>query len=81
MTLDSTFKAGDLRLVLGFYRYGVASGSWGSIGVGIVVVGILWWGTVEVVVVAGVIIVSSGLGISSSTIGVGGTVHLGFVVS
>ena len=80
MTLDSTFKTGSLRLFLGGNGYGIASSYWGSVGVGIVVVE-LGWGTVEIVVVAGVVIISSGLGVSSSTIGIGGTVHLGFVVS
>ena len=78
MTLDSTFKTGDLRLVLGCYRQGITSSHWGSIGVGIVVgdIFVLGWGTVEitgVVVVASIVVVSSGLLVSS--IGVG-TVYL-----
>ena len=52
MTLDSTFKTSNLRLVLGCYRHNIASSSWGSVGVGgdIVVIE-LGWGTVEIVVV------------------------------
>ena len=80
MTLDSAFKASDLRLVFGSYWNSIASSPWGSIGVGIVVAVLLRWGTVEVVVVARVMIISSGLGVSSTTIGIGGTVHLWFVV-
>ena len=80
VTLDSTFKASDLRLVFGSYGNNIASGPWGSIGVGIIVVVVLRWGTVEVVVVARVMIISSGLGVSSTTIGIGGTVPLWFVL-
>ena len=59
MALDSTFKTGNLGLVLGCYRNSIASGHWGSVGVGIVVgdivvVVVLGWGTVEI---AGVVVV------------------------
>ena len=50
MALDSTFKTGNLGLVLGLYRQGITSSHGGSIGVGIVVddVLVLGWGTIEV---------------------------------
>ena len=80
MTFDSTFKTSHLGLVLGCYRHSFASSPWGSVGVGIVVVE-LGWCTVEIVVVAGVVIVSSGLWVSSPMVGIGLTVHLWFVVS
>ena len=73
MTLDSTFKTGYLGLVLGCYRYNIASSHGGSVGVGIVVGDVviveLGWATVEVtgvVIVASiVVVVSSGLLVSS----------------
>ena len=54
----------------------------GSVGVGgdIVVVE-LGWCMVEIARVAGVVVVSSGPWVSSSTVGIGGTVHRGSVGS
>ena len=51
MTLDSTLKTSNLRLVFGCNRHDIASSPWGSIVV-VVVVG-LGRCTVEVVGVAG----------------------------
>ena len=79
MTLGSTFITSHLRLVLSYNRHNIASSSWGSVGVGggIVVVERMR-GTVEIAGVAGVVI-SSGPWVS--TVGIGGTVHRGSVVS
>src|SRR3954463_5923349 len=61
VTLGSTFITSYLRLVLCCNRHNIASGPWGSVGVGggIVVVE-LGWGTVEIARVVGVFVVSSG---------------------
>ena len=79
VTFDSTFKTSHLRLVLCYNRHIIASSPWGSVGVGGDIVGVeLEWGTVEI---PGVVVISSEPWVSSSTVGIGWTVHRGSVVS
>ena len=75
VTLHSTLESSDLGLVLDCNRYIIAASSGGS-----VVVVALGRGRVEVVGVAGVVIVSSGLHISSATVGVAWARHCGSIV-
>ena len=82
VTLGSTFITSHLRLVLCCNRHNIASSPRGSVGVGgnIVVVE-LGWCTVEIARVAGVVVISSGPWVSSSTVGIGRTVHRGSIGS
>src|SRR4051812_9356732 len=73
VTLGSTFITSHLRLVLCCNRHNIASSPWGSVGV-IVVVKVRR-STVEIVGVAGVVVISSGPWVS--TVGIGRTVHRG----
>jgi len=66
VTLHSTLEASDLGLVLDSDRYNTAASS----GCSVVVVVALGRGTVEIVGITGVVIVSSGLHITSATVGV-----------
>ena len=78
VTLISTVITSHLRLVLGCYRHNIASSPRGSVGVGGSIVGVeLGWGTGEIVRVAGVVVISSGSRVS--TVGVGRTVHRGYI--
>src|SRR3954470_23118042 len=80
VTLISTVITSYLRLVLCCYRHNIASSPRGSVGVGgSIVVVELGWGTVEIVRVAGVVVISSGSRVS--TVGIGRTVHRGSVGS
>ena len=63
-TLHSTLETSDLGLVLDCNSYSIAASSGGSVVVA------LGRGTVEIVGIAGVVIVSSGLHIASATVGV-----------
>ena len=79
VTLISTVITSHLRLVLCCNRHSIASSPRGSGGVGgSIVVGELGWGTVEIVRVAEVGVISSGPRVS--TIGIGRTVHRGRLV-
>src|SRR3954463_16245596 len=80
VTLISTVITSHLRLVLCYYRHNIASSPRGSVGVGGSIVGVeLWWGTVEIARVTGVVVISSGSRVS--TVGIGRTVHRGSVGS
>ena len=83
VTLGSAFITSHLRLVLSCNRHNIASSPWGSIGVvGDIVVVELGQCTDEIARVAGVVVVvSSGPWVSSSTVGIGWTVHRGSIVS
>src|SRR4051812_9670185 len=78
VTLESTFKTGNLRLLFSCNRHNIASSPWGSVGVvGVVVVG-LGRCMVEIVGVAMVVVVVfSGPWVSSSTVGIVWTGHRG----
>src|SRR3954464_2859894 len=80
VTLISTVITSHLRLFLCCNRHNIASSPRGSVGVGgnIVVVE-LGWCTVEIVRVAGVVVISSGPRVS--TVGIGRTVHRGSIGS
>src|SRR3954470_2884260 len=70
VTLGSTFITSHLGLVLCCNRHNIASSPWVSVGVGgSIVVVELRLGTVEIAGVAGVVV------ISSSTVGIGRTIH------
>src|SRR3954470_14581545 len=75
VTLISTVITSHLRLVLCCNRHNIASSPRGSVGVcgSVVVVVELGWCTVEIVRVAGVVVISSGPWVS--TVGIGRTVH------
>src|SRR4051812_43348604 len=79
VTLIYTVITSHLRLVLCRNRHSIASSPWGSVGVGGSIVVELGWGTVEIVRVAGVVVISSGPRVSM--VGIGGTVHRGSVGS
>src|SRR5215216_4098209 len=80
VTLISTVITSHLRLVLCCNRHNIASNPRGSVGVGgSVVVVELGWCMVEIVRVAGVVVISSGTWVS--TVGIGRTVHRGSVGS
>ena len=66
VTLHSTLETSDLGLVLCCDRHNIAASS----GCSVVIVVALGRGTVEIVGVAGAVIVSSGLHIASATVGV-----------
>ena len=68
VTLHSTLETSDLGLVLHCDRYPIAASS----GCSVVVVAVVVLGrcTVEIVGIAGVVIVSSGLPIASAAVGV-----------
>src|SRR5215216_6591419 len=80
VTLISTAITSHLRLVLCCIRHNIASSPRGSVGVGgsIVVVELVWC-TVEIVRVAGVVVISSGPWVS--TVGIGRTFHRGSIGS
>src|SRR3954465_2120804 len=80
VTLISTVITSHLRLVLCCNRHNIASSPRGSVGVGggIVVVE-LGWCTVEISIVAGAVVISSGPWVS--TVGIGRTVNWGSVGS
>ena len=76
MTVDSAFKTSNLGLFFPCNRHNIASSPWGSIVVVVVVVVGLGRCTVEVVGVAGVVVVvSSGLHFTSATVGVAWARH------
>src|SRR3954467_2996065 len=80
VTLISTVITSHLRLVLCCNRHGIASSPWGSVGVGgSIVVVELGWCTVEIVRVAGVVVISSGSWVSM--VGIGRKVDRGSVGS
>src|SRR3954470_17883812 len=80
VTLIYTVITSHLRLVLCCNRHIIASSPRGSVGVGgSIVVVELGWCTVEVVRVAGVVVISSGSRVS--TVGIGRMVHRGSVGS
>src|SRR3954463_6091727 len=80
VTLISKVITSHLRLVLCCNRHNIASSPRGSVGVsGSIVVVELGWCTVEIVRVAGVVVISSGPWVS--TVGIGRTVHRGSVGS
>src|SRR3954467_4235004 len=80
VTLISTVITSHLRLVLCCNGHNIASSPRGSVGVGgSIVVVELGWGTVEIVRVSGVVVISSGPRVS--TVGIGGTVHRGSIGS
>src|SRR3954463_1294012 len=79
VALISTIITSHLRLVLCCNRHNIASSPRGSVGVGGSIVVELGWGTVEIVRVAGVVVISSGP--RFSTVGIGRTVHRGSVGS
>ena len=76
VTLHSTLETSDLGLVLGCDRHSIAASS----GCSVVVFVALGRGTVEIVGIIGVVIVSSGLHIASATFGVAWVRHWGLVV-
>ena len=75
VTLHSTLETSDVGLVLDCDRHNIAA----SFGCSVVVV-VLGRGTVEIVGIAGVVIVSSGLHIASATVGVAWARHWGSVL-
>src|SRR3954470_22608091 len=76
----STVITSHLRLILCCNRHNIASNPRGSVVVGgSIVVVELGWCTVEIVRVAGVVVISSGPRVS--TVGIGRTVHWGSVGS
>src|SRR3954465_8011360 len=80
VTLISTVITSHLRLVLCCNRHNIASSPRGSVGVGgSIVVVELGWGTVGIVRVLGVVVISSGPWVS--TVRIGRTVHWGSVGS
>src|SRR3954467_6662235 len=79
VSLISTIITSHLRLVLCCNRHSIASSPRGSVGVGGSTVVELGWGTVEIVRVAGVVVISSGPRVSM--VGIGRTVHWGSVGS
>src|SRR3954469_10523857 len=80
VTLISTVITSHLRLVLCCNRHNIASSPRSSVGVGgSIVVVELGWCTIEIVRVAGVVVISSGPWVS--TFGIGRTVHRGSVGS
>src|SRR3954465_9376954 len=80
VTLISTVITSHLRLVLCCNRHNIASSPRGSVGVGgSIVVVKLGWCTVEISIVAGAVVISSGPWVS--TVGIGRTVNWGSVGS
>src|SRR3954469_18783247 len=79
VALISTVITSHLGLVLCCNRHNIASSPRGSVGVGGSIVVELGWGTVEIVRVAGVVVISSGPRVS--TVGIGRTVHRGSIGS
>src|SRR3954469_19865945 len=78
VTLISAIITSHLRLVLCCNKHNIASSPRGSVGVGgSIVVVELGWGTVEIVRVAGVVLISSGPWVSM--VGISRTVHRGSV--